>query len=46
MCCGDRFDRDELGIDPEEDETGVFCEECGQPVEECECEDDDAELSL
>jgi hypothetical protein len=46
MCCGDRFDEDELGLDPEEDE--VYCEECGERIEECECEgdDDDAELSF
>jgi hypothetical protein len=38
MCCGDEFDRDELGSDPEEDEE---CAVCGMPLEECECEEED-----
>lgn len=35
---GSRFDRDELGLDPEEDE---YCDECGEPLEDCECEEEE-----
>jgi hypothetical protein len=49
MCCGDRFDRDELGIDPE-DEDEDTCTECGLDFADCICEDEeeieDAELSI
>ncbi len=38
----DRFDRDELGLDPEEDqETDELCEECGEPLEDCECDEEE-----
>lgn len=40
------FDRDELGIDPEEDtgdETEEICPVCLEPIEDCECEEDDEE---
>ena len=38
------FDRDELGDDPEDDdeeETGEICPDCLQPLEDCECEDEE-----
>jgi hypothetical protein len=43
MCCGDTFDRDELGIDPEdeEDDYDVVCEVCLEPIEKCQCEEDE-----
>lgn len=40
ICCRDRFDRDELGIDPDEDEEDEFCEECGEFLDECTCEEE------
>ena len=36
------FDRDELGIDPELDDEEC-CPECGQPLDECDCDDEDQE---
>jgi hypothetical protein len=46
VCCRDRFDRDELGIDPEDDEDEI-CAVCLMPIDECECEEsDDADLRL
>ena len=39
MCCGDLFDADELGLDPEEDEE--LCDVCLLPIEECECEEEE-----
>lgn len=36
------FDRDELGIDPELDACEV-CPNCGEPVEDCLCEEDEEE---
>lgn len=37
------FDADELGLDPEDDDSlsGAYCQVCGLPVEDCECEEDD-----
>ena len=37
------FDHDELGVDPEEDEEEECCEVCGEPLEDCECPDEDEE---
>ena len=38
------FDRDELGEDPEEDvESEEICSHCLQPLEDCECDDDEFE---
>jgi hypothetical protein len=39
VCCEDRFDRDELGVDPEEDEE--TCPVCFELVEDCECEQEE-----
>ena len=36
------FDRDELGDDPEEDCEEV-CPRCGEPWEDCDCEDEEEE---
>jgi len=36
------FDRDELGIDPEEDDEEV-CPRCLEPIEDCDCEEDEEE---
>ena len=36
-----RFDHDELGVDPEEEEE--CCEVCGEPLEDCECFDEEEE---
>jgi len=36
------FDADELGIDPEEEEEEC-CEQCGEPLEDCECDDEEEE---
>lgn len=39
------FDADELGLDPEDDDelvrTGAYCQVCGYPVEECDCEEEE-----
>ena len=36
------FDRDELGDDPEEDEEeGEVCPNCLQPLEDCECDEEE-----
>lgn len=35
------FDRDELGIDPELDEDDEVCPECGEPLEDCQCDEED-----
>jgi hypothetical protein len=37
------FDHDELGIDPELD-AEEFCKRCGEPIEDCECEDEEDEI--
>jgi len=39
---GARFDEDELGLDPEEDNERC-CRKCGEPIEDCECEDEEEE---
>jgi len=37
-----RFDRDELGLDPEEDQDEEeVCPTCRQLVEECICDDEE-----
>lgn len=35
------FDPDELGIDPEEEETPELCPVCFEPWEDCECEEEE-----
>jgi len=37
-----RFDPDELGLDPEEDDERC-CKICGETIEDCECEDEEEE---
>lgn len=34
------FDEDELGLDPEDDQE-LCCPECGEPIEECVCEEEE-----
>jgi hypothetical protein len=37
----ERFDRDELGLDPEEDQDDeLICPECGETIEDCECDEE------
>jgi hypothetical protein len=40
------FDDDELGIDPDEeryDELAEFCPRCDEPIEDCECDEEEEE---
>lgn len=37
------FDADELGLDPEDDDELMMkhCPDCGELIEDCECEEED-----
>ena len=42
-----RFDRDELGDDPEEDQDDLeYCPVCEEPWDDCECDEEDEDAAI